>query len=98
MRTIIGSIAAAIATLAPAAPSKPNTVLIFSDDYGIGGVGCCGSDRYKTPNIDALARTGLRFESCFAMPLCAPSRGVAMTGRYPFRTGRTGGSGDSMSS
>jgi len=66
---------------------KPNIVFIFSDDYGIGGVGCYGSDRFKTPNLDALAQTGVRFEYCFSMPLCAPSRGVAMTGRYPFRTG-----------
>jgi len=66
---------------------KPNIIFIFSDDYGIGGVGCYGSDRFKTPNLDALAQTGVRFEHCFSMPLCAPSRGVTMTGQYPFRTG-----------
>jgi len=66
---------------------KPNIIFIFSDDYGIGGVGCYGADRFKTPNLDTLAQTGMRFESCFSMPLCAPSRGVTMTGRYPFRTG-----------
>jgi len=71
-----------------AEPSKkPNIIFILSDDYGIGGVGCYGSDRFKTPNLDALAQTGVRFEHCFSMPLCAPSRGVCMTGRYPFRTG-----------
>jgi len=66
---------------------KPNIIFIFADDYGIGGVGCYGSDKFKTPNLDALAQTGIRFEYCFSMPLCAPSRGVCMTGRYPFRTG-----------
>ena len=66
---------------------KPNIIFILADDYGIGGVGCYGSDRFKTPNLDTLAQSGVRFESCFSMPLCAPSRGVSMTGRYPFRTG-----------
>src|SRR5206468_8702690 len=40
-----------------------------------------------TPHIDALAAGGTRFECCFAMPLCAPSRATLLTGRYPFRTG-----------
>jgi arylsulfatase A len=73
----------------PAAPQsqKSNIILLLADDYGIGGVRCYGSDRFKTPNLDALAQTGLRFEYCFSMPLCAPARGVCMTGRYPFRTG-----------
>jgi arylsulfatase A-like enzyme len=87
-----GSVAAA-ATLSgiPAAAAqqdkKPNIIFILSDDYGIGGVGCYGSDKFKTPNLDQLAQTGTRFEYCYSMPLCAPSRGVCMTGRYPFRTG-----------
>ena len=82
--------AAALTEVPPAAAQqgrKPNIILIFSDDYGIGGVGCYGSDQFKTPNLDHLAQTGLRFEYCYSMPLCAPSRGVCMTGRYPFRTG-----------
>ena len=87
-----GSVAAAamLARVRPVAAQrgkKPNIIFIFADDYGIGGVGCYGSDRFKTPNLDALARTGVRFEHCFSMPLCAPSRAVCMTGRYPFRTG-----------
>ncbi|MEW6356873.1 MAG: sulfatase-like hydrolase/transferase [Planctomycetota bacterium] len=72
---------------AQAAGQKPNIIFILSDDYGIGGIGCYGSDRYKTPNLDALAQTGLRFECCFSAPLCAPSRALCMTGRYGFRTG-----------
>jgi len=67
--------------------SRPNVIFIFADDYGIGGVRCYGSHRFKTPSLDALAETGMRFEYCFSMPLCAPSRAVCMTGRYPFRTG-----------
>ena len=68
---------------------KPNIVFILSDDHGLDGVGCYGSDRHKgrTPNLDALAAGGIRFERCYSMPLCGPSRCVINTGRYGFRTG-----------
>ncbi len=48
-----------------------------------------GSDRFKgkTPNIDALATSGMRFERCYAAPICGPARALFITGRYPFRTG-----------
>ena len=70
-------------------PQKPNILFILADDYGINGVGCYGSDRFKgkTPNLDALAASGLRFEQCYSMPTCNPSRCVLMTGRYTFRYG-----------
>jgi arylsulfatase A len=75
-----------------AAADKPNIIFILADDLGLDGVGCCGSDTYKkqTPNIDALARTGTRFEACYASPLCGPSRCLLLTGRYAFRTGGLG--------
>lgn len=66
---------------------KPNIVFLLSDDVGIDLIGCYGSDRYKTPNIDALAKGGTRFENCYAAPLCGPSRTLIQTGRYAFRTG-----------
>jgi arylsulfatase A-like enzyme len=69
-----------------AAQSKPNIIFILADDYGIPGVGCYGG-AYKTPHLDALAAGGVRFERCFAAPLCAPSRALCMFGRYAFRTG-----------
>jgi len=69
---------------------KPNIVFILADDLGIGNVGCYGADHFKTPNIDALAASGLRFERCFSAPVCGPSRAMIMTGRYGFRTGMTG--------
>ncbi|MCX7006257.1 MAG: sulfatase-like hydrolase/transferase, partial [Kiritimatiellaeota bacterium] len=73
---------------APAAVGgKPNIIFVLSDDVGLGDIGCYGSDHFKTPHIDALARGGTRFEYNYAMPLCGPSRCLAMTGRYPFRTG-----------
>ncbi len=66
---------------------RPNIILIMSDDIGIGGFSCYGSDKYRTPRIDALAQGGVRFEHCFSMALCGPSRACLLTGRYPFRTG-----------
>ncbi|HPA16279.1 MAG TPA: sulfatase-like hydrolase/transferase [Verrucomicrobiae bacterium] len=65
---------------------KPNIVLILTDDVGLGDIGCCGGP-FKTPEIDALAKGGMRFECCYSTPLCGPSRCQLLTGRYPFRTG-----------
>ena len=80
--------------------SKPNIIFVLADDLGIDGVSSYGADAHKTPHIDALAASGLRFKTCYAAPLCGPSRSLLMTGRYAFRTGgltnqswRTGGPG-----
>lgn len=73
------------ATAAP--PSKPNIIFILGDDYGTGELGCYGADNYKTPNIDALARSGLRYTHAYTASLCGPSRALILTGRYAFRTG-----------
>jgi arylsulfatase A len=81
---------ALFACLAHGAPGKPNIIFILADDLGIGNVSCYGADNFKTPNLDALAKTGLRFEHCYAAPLCGPSRALLMTGRYAFHTGMTG--------
>jgi len=67
-------------------PKKPNVILILADDLGLPAIGCYGG-AFKTPNLDALAAGGCRFEHCFSAPLCAPSRALLMTGRYAFRTG-----------
>jgi len=66
--------------------SKPNIILILSDDVGLGDIGCCGGP-FKTPQIDSLAKGGTRFEYCYSTPLCGPSRCQLLTGRYPLRTG-----------
>src|SRR5947199_10123335 len=68
-------------------PSKPNIIFILADDLGLDGVSCYGADKHKTPNIDKLAESGTRFETCYAAPLCGPSRCLLMSGRYAFRTG-----------
>ena len=81
-------LAASLFAAAPA-PQKPNIIFILGDDVGIGDIGCSGSDRFKTPNIDALARGGINFTHAYAEPLCGPSRATILTGRYVFRTGAT---------
>ncbi len=63
----------------------PNVVLIMADDLGWEGLGCYGSTEYRTPVLDELARTGARFNHCYAQPLCTPTRVQIMTGRYNFR-------------
>ena len=68
---------------------RPNIIFILGDDVGIGNIACTGADRYKTPNIDALARGGTLFKYAYAQPLCGPSRATILTGRYAFRTGAT---------
>ena len=70
-----------------AGPPKPNIIFVLADDLGIDGVSCYGGDKHPTPHIDALAASGLRFRTCYAAPLCGPSRCVLNTGRYAFRTG-----------
>src|SRR5678815_3470041 len=68
------------------AAQKPNLLLILADDLGYETLNCNGGTSYKTPNIDALAKFGMRFTGCYATPLCSPSRVELMTGRYGFRT------------
>jgi len=86
---VLGCLSGLLAAEPEAAAEKPNIVFILADDLGMDGVGCYGSDTYKTktPNIDLLAKTGVRFQNCYSAPLCGPSRCEILTGRYAFRTG-----------
>ena len=74
---------------AAGAADRPNIIFILADDLGTGDVSCYGADNRRTPNIDRLARNGLRFTHAYTAPLCGPSRACIMTGRYAFRTGAT---------
>lgn len=67
----------------------PNLVLIMIDDLGKEWVGCYGAENIETPNMDALAADGMRFECAYSMPQCTPSRVTLLTGQYPFRHGWT---------
>src|SRR6058998_494712 len=65
------------------AASLPNIVLIYADDLGYGDVGCYGATQVKTPNIDRLAREGLRFTDAHCTSAtCTPSRYGLLTGEY----------------
>ena len=70
-----------------AASKRPNILLILADDVGPEVLGVYGGSSYDTPNLDALARSGMRFNHAYAMPVCHPSRICLLTGRYPFRLG-----------
>lgn len=66
--------------------SAPNIVLIVADDLGWTGAGCYGSDLHETPNLDRLARQGVRFTDAYAAaPVCTPTRASVMTGKHPAR-------------
>lgn len=67
-----------------------NVLFIISDDLATHAVGCYGNSIVQTPNIDRLAKMGVRFENAYAnSPMCTPSRACILTGRYPHATGTT---------
>ena len=64
-----------------------NVIVILADDLGAKELGCYGHPQHKTPHLDGLARGGVRFETCYATPLCSPSRVELLSGQYAFRNG-----------
>ena len=65
------------------APAKPNIVYILADDLGYGDLGVYGSTKIETPNIDALARSGMVFTQHYSgSPVCAPARYMLLTGKH----------------
>ncbi|HON66714.1 MAG TPA: sulfatase-like hydrolase/transferase [Phycisphaerae bacterium] len=76
------------ADASPDRPGRPNIILCMADDQGWGDVGYYGHPAIKTPNLDAMAAAGLRFDRFYAAaPVCSPTRGSVMTGRHPNRFG-----------
>lgn len=74
--------------LRAADPQKPNIVLVMADDQGWGQVGYNGHPHLKTPNLDAMAAAGIRFNRFYAAAsTCSPTRASVLTGRTPHRTG-----------
>lgn len=68
--------------------TRPNVIVFFMDDLGYGDLGAYGATEVRTPNLDRLARDGVRLTDCYAAaPLCTPTRAAFMTGRYQHRVG-----------
>ena len=75
------------AALAAGSTDQPNILFILADDLGKEWIGCYGAEDIKTPNIDALAAGGMKFNNVWSMPQCTPSRIALLTGTYPWRSG-----------
>lgn len=74
-----------VASAGFSAERKPNVILIMADDFGYECVTANGGQSYRTPHLDRLAATGMRFERCHVQPLCTPTRVQLMTGLYNVR-------------
>ena len=67
---------------------KPNILFFYADDMGYNELGCYGNQDFRSPNIDSIAKNGIRFTQGYvSAPLCSPSRAGLMTGRYQTRFG-----------
>lgn len=81
-------IASAAAEAERTNPAKPNILIILADDLGYGELTCQGNPQISTPNIDSIARNGVRFTSGYVSgPYCSPTRAGLLTGRYQQRFG-----------
>lgn len=87
MSTHVTVLLAAVSLLSGATCKRPNVVLIAVDDLGWGDVSFHGSDQVETPNIDALAATGVVLNNYYVSPLCSPSRSALLSARHPIHTG-----------
>jgi arylsulfatase A-like enzyme len=72
--------------VAAEAPSRPNVILIMTDDQGYGDLGVHGNPIVKTPHLDAMSARSARLTNFFVSPVCTPTRASLMTGRYNYRT------------
>lgn len=86
--SLILLIALLVTTAATAAEERPNIIFIMVDDMGRDWVSCYGA-KHQTPNIDRLAKMGVRYETAWCTPICTPTRVTLLTGQYPFRHGWT---------
>lgn len=81
---------AALSSAALAAPRQPNVIFVLADDLGWAELGCYGNIFNETPNLDRLAKQGMRFTQAYAAaPVCSPFRASLMTGQWPARVGIT---------
>ncbi len=88
MRILITTLALALSTSFATGAQQPNIVLVMADDQGWGDTGYNGHPALKTPNLDALAASGLRLSRFYTAHFnCSPTRASVMTGRHPNRMG-----------
>src|SRR3954468_836228 len=95
LSAILSFVVTAVLPLFAQAPAghapRPNVVLIITDDVGYGDFGSYGAPDIKTPQIDGLARDGVRLTDFYANgPTCTPTRAALITGRYQQRFGLEG--------
>ena len=87
MIVLFAALAPAVLQAAADASSRPNVILVMTDDQGYGDLGAHGNPVLKTPNLDQFARQSVELEQFYVCPVCSPTRSSLMTGRYNYRTG-----------
>src|SRR5437899_373254 len=94
-RTLLGVLVVSLTGTGPSRaaemilPTRPNIVLVMTDDQGYGELACHGNPIIQTPNLDRLHKESLRFTDFHVSPTCSPTRSSLMTGRHEFRSGVT---------
>jgi len=84
----LGAAALALPSCRPRGSKRPNVLFIMTDDHASHAMSCYGSRINRTPNLDRIAREGMRFDKCFCTnSICAPSRAVILTGRHSHLNG-----------
>lgn len=87
---LLSALAFGLAPVRAEAGDKLNVIVILADDLGYGDLSCYGHPKFKTPNLDRMAKEGARLTSFYTpVPFCAPTRGSLVTGRCPPRNGLT---------
>jgi arylsulfatase A-like enzyme len=81
----LGLVAAALMPVGAA--TRPNVLIVITDDQGFGDLGCHGNPILKTPTIDAFAKQATELTNFYVSPVCSPTRSSLLTGRYNYRTG-----------
>src|SRR5512138_577877 len=90
-RGFLATLAVSAPAVAQPASGTPNILVILADDLGYGDLSCYGAKDLQTPNIDALAKDGIRFTAFYAnCPVCSPTRASLMTGKTPDKVGVPG--------
>lgn len=87
IRTIIFTIVTLLLATTISAETRPNVVLVMTDDQGYGDLGCHGNPDIVTPNLDELFKQSIRLTNYHVDPTCSPTRSALLTGRYSWRTG-----------